>query len=98
MTEAEAWKEIHNKMNEPAVEIDKALSSQTLVYDEDLLEIVLLCQAALAQDSPYDKVYYIEQVMNHAFGYITRDQRRRVDEYLANKDYLPPTEIIIDTH
>ncbi len=79
-------------------EIDSALNPQTLVYDEDLLEIVYLCNGALAQDSPYDKTYYLEQIMNRSFAYLTRDHRRKVEDYLANKDYLPPMEIIIDTH
>jgi|ETN02SMinimDraft_4_1059925.scaffolds.fasta_scaffold03539_10 hypothetical protein len=78
--------------------LDEAFNPQTLVYDIDLLEIVFLCNGALAQDSPYDKVYYLEQIMNRAFAYLTRDQRNQVEEYLANKDYLPPMEIIIDTH
>jgi len=64
-------------------EIDSALNPQTLVYDEDLLEIVYLCNGALAQDSPYDKTYYLEQIMNRSFAYLTRDHRRKVEDYLG---------------
>ena len=62
---------------------------------EDLFEIVLLCHAALAQDSPNTKEYYINQILNYSFGHITPAQRKELEEYLADKKYLPPVDITI---
>ena len=38
------------------------------VFKEDVLEICLQCHAALAQDSPEPPTYYINQILNLAFG------------------------------
>ena len=62
---------------------------------DDFFEIVLLCHAALAQDSPNTKEYYINQILNYSFGHITRAQRKKLEEYLADKKYLPPVDITI---
>ena len=64
------------------------------MYSEDLLEIVLLCQAALAQDSPEPPKYYINQILGYAMGPLPRGYRPRVEEYLANKEYLPPLKLV----
>ena len=37
--------------------------SMTLVFDDDLLEAVCLCHAALAQDSPEDERFYLNQIL-----------------------------------
>ena len=60
------------------------------VFTEDVLEIVLQCHAALAQDSPEPPTYYINQILNLAFGYLPVSMRPQIDEYLAEKKYLPP--------
>ena len=60
----------------------------------DLLEIVLLCQAALAQDSPEPPRYYINQILGYAMGPLPRGYRPRVEKYLAEKEYLPPLKLI----
>ena len=60
------------------------------VFTEDILEIVCLCHAALAQDSPEPPTYYINQILNRSFGYLPVSKRSTVDEYLAEKKYLPP--------
>ena len=65
----------------------------TQVNDLDLLDIVCLCHAALAQDSPNDPEFYLTQILNLSFGYLTSDLRAQVSEYLAEKKYLPPVEI-----
>ena len=64
------------------------------VNSEDLLEIVLLCQAALAQDSPEPPKYYINQILGYAMGPLPRGMRPRVEKYLAEKEYLPPLKLI----
>ena len=61
--------------------------------DYDLLDVVLLCHAGLAQDSPELPSHYLNQILNLTFGYLTTDQRKEVEEYLANKKYLPPLKL-----
>ena len=58
--------------------------------DYDVLDIVCLCHAALAQDSPEPPTFYINQIMNLMFAYLTQEQRQEVEVYLAEKKYLPP--------
>ena len=61
--------------------------------DYDVLDVVLLCHAALAQDSPELPTYYLNQILNIMFGYLTLDQRTEVDVYLAEKKYLPEIKL-----
>ena len=58
--------------------------------DYDILDVVLVCHAALAQDSPELPTFYINQILNLTFGYLTSEQRKEVEVYLAEKKYLPP--------
>ena len=58
--------------------------------DYDVLDVVCLCHAALAQDSPEPPTFYINQILNLMFGYLTSEQRQEVEVYLAEKKYLPP--------
>jgi len=70
---------------------DKETKSEyTTVFSADLLDAVCLCHAALAQDSPEPPLYYLNQVMNLMFGYLSTKQRQEVEVYLAEKKYLPP--------
>lgn len=61
--------------------------------DYDVLDVVCLCHAALAQDSPEVPTFYINQILNLMFGYLTPDQRQEVEVYLAEKKYLPDVKI-----
>ena len=63
--------------------------------DYDVLDVVLLCHAALAQDSPELPDFYLNQILNLTFGYLTSQQRAEVETYLAEKKYLPPVNIEI---
>ena len=63
--------------------------------DYDALDVVCLCHAALAQDSPELPEYYLNQILNITFGYLTSEQRKEVETYLAEKKYFPPVEIEI---
>ena len=72
-------------------------SDYTMVFSEDLLDTVCLCHAGLTQDAPELPSFYLNQVLNMLFGYITPKQRLLVDEYLADKKYLPPVNLILDT-
>ena len=63
--------------------------------DYDILDVVLLCHAALAQDSPEVPTFYVNQILNLMFGYLTPAQRQEVEVYLAEKKYLPDVKIEI---
>ena len=61
--------------------------------DYDVLDVVLLCHAALAQDSPKLPSVYLNEILNIMFGYLSSDQRKEVEVYLAEKKYLPPLKL-----
>ena len=63
------------------------------VPDYDVLDVVLLCHAALAQDSPELPTFYLNQILNLTFGYLNSEQRKEVEVYLAEKKYLPEIKI-----
>ena len=71
------------------------MANTALLNDYDVLDVVCLCHAALAQDSPETPEFYINQIMNVMFGYLSVTQRREVEEYLAEKKYLPEVKIDI---
>ena len=66
------------------------MAGTVLLNDYDALDVVCLCHAALAQDSPEPPTFYINQIMNVMFAYLTKEQRQEVELYLAEKKYLPP--------
>ena len=66
------------------------MSGTVIINDYDVLDVVLLCQAALAQDSPEPPTFYINQILNRCHAYLTTGQKQEVEEYLAEKKYLPP--------
>lgn len=68
-------------------------SDELKVLKWDLIDIVNLCNAALAQDSPNPPNYYINQIMSMAFGYCDKDMRIETEEFLTEKKYLPPVDI-----
>ena len=69
------------------------MAGTALLNDYDILDIVLLCHAALAQDSPEQPDFYINQILNLMFGYLSVEQRKEVEVYLAEKKYLPEVKI-----
>ena len=73
----------------------ESVPNEVKISSLDLLEIVLLCQAALAQDSPEPPKHYINQILGYAMGPLPRGYRPKVEEYLAEKKYLPPVDIQI---
>lgn len=66
------------------------------VFKYDLIDIICYCHAALAQDAPHDERHYINQILNVAFGYLPVEDRPTIDDYLADKKYLPPVNLILD--
>ena len=71
------------------------MANTALLMDYDVYDVVCLCHAALAQDSPETPTFYINQIMNLMFGYLTTAQRQEVEVYLAEKKYLPDVKIEI---
>jgi len=69
------------------------MSESVTVNDYDVLDVVCLCHAALAQDSPETPTFYINQILNLMFAYLSVEQRKEVEEYLAEKKYLPEVKI-----
>jgi len=69
------------------------MAETVLLNDYDVLYVVCLCHAALAQDSPEPPKFYINQIMNLMFGYLTTAQRQEVETFLAEKKYLPEVKI-----
>jgi len=63
------------------------------IPDYDVLDVVQLCHAALAQDSPELPTFYLNQILNLMFGHLTSEQRKEVELYLAEKKYLPEVKI-----
>jgi len=69
------------------------MANTALLNDYDVLDVVCLCHAALAQDSPETPTFYINQIMNIMFAYLSKEQRQEVEVYLAEKKYLPDVKI-----
>ena len=69
------------------------MSGTAIINDYDVLDVVCLCHAALAQDSPETPTFYINQILNLMFAYLSVEQRKEVEEYLAEKKYLPEVKI-----
>ena len=51
----------------------------------DVLDVVLLCHQALAQDSPESPEVYLNQILKIMFDYLSSDQRKEVEVYLAEQ-------------
>jgi len=60
----------------------------------------LCCDAYVAglEDAPFSQHFYLDRIKNLAYGYLPSSHKAMFEVYLDNKDYLPPTEIIIDTN
>ena len=71
------------------------MANTTLLMNDDILDVVQLCHAALAQDSPEVPSFYLNQILNLMFGYLSSNQRKEIEEYLAEKKYLPKVNIQI---
>ena len=69
------------------------MSGTILIADYEALDIVFLCHAALAQDSPELPTFYLNQILNRMFALLSSEQRAEVKVYLAEKKYLPEVKI-----
>ena len=75
--------------------MSSSTTKEIKVLEWDLIDIVNLCNAALAQDSPNPPHFYVNQIMSMAYGYCDIEMRKETEEYLAEKKYLPPVDIQI---
>jgi len=71
------------------------MANTVLLMDEDVFDVVCLCHAALAQDSPEPSTFYLNQILNLMFGYLPPAKRKEIEVYLAEKKYLPDVKIEI---
>ena len=69
------------------------MSGTILIADYEALDVVFLCHAALAQDSPEPASFYLNQILNRMFALLSTEQRAEVEVYLAEKKYLPEVKI-----
>ena len=67
------------------------------VADYDLLDIALAAHSALAQDTPQPADVYLNQILNLAVAYCTAEMRAEIEEFLAQKKYLPAVDLKIVT-
>ena len=63
------------------------------IPDYEYLDLLLLCHAALAQDSPETPTFYLNQLLSRLDAFKYPGVREIVDEYLAEKKYLPEVKI-----
>lgn len=70
-------------------------SDEVKVLKWDMIDIVNLCNAALAQDSPNPPSFYVNQIMSLSYGYCDKDMRIETEEYLTEKKYIPPVDIVL---
>ena len=61
--------------------------NQTEILEWDAIDVVCLCHAGMAQDSPEDPRFYLNQILNLTFGYSLL-KGEEVEEYLAEKSIL----------
>ena len=66
---------------------DKAIANY------DVLDVVKIAYTALQQDSPEVPSFYINQILNIMFAYLSKDERKIVETFLAEKEYLPKVKI-----
>jgi len=64
------------------------------IADWDAIDVVCLCHAGMAQDAPNPPKFYLNQILNLMFGYLSVEGRKEVEEYLAEKKYLPPLKLV----
>ena len=57
---------------------------------EDLYDIACMCHAAMAQDAPLSEREYINRILNYVWPHLSKHYKRKIETYLAEKEYLPP--------
>ena len=74
-----------------------AMSKDTVeVYAYDLFDLVCDAYVASLDDAPLATVIYLDRIKNLAYGYLPPEYHAQLDDYLDNKDYMPPSNLILD--
>ncbi len=63
----------------------------------ELVEMAMRLSAALEVDCPQEPAEYANSARNILWGYLTKDERKEVDEYITSKAYRtdPNVNLII---
>jgi hypothetical protein len=64
------------------------------IPDYELLDLVCLCHAALAQDSPELPSFYVNEILGRLDAFKYPGMREEIEVYLAEKKYLPPLKLV----
>jgi len=64
------------------------------IPDYEFFDLVCLCHAALAQDSPETPTFYINQILGRLDSFKYPGLRDQIEEYLAEKKYLPQVRLL----
>lgn len=64
------------------------------IPDYEFFDLVCLCHAALAQDSPETPTFYINQILGRLDSFKYSGMREQLEEYLAEKKYLPKVQLL----
>ena len=70
------------------------MSTNIKIPDYELLDLVCLCHAALAQDSPELPSFYINEILGRLDAFKYPGMREEIEIYLAEKKYLPPLKLV----
>ena len=66
------------------------------VDSRDLLDLVIFASVPLEEDAPAEPKVYLNSIRNYLWPLLTKDQRTRIVDYIADKEYLPPVNLILD--
>jgi len=62
----------------------------------DLQDAVNALSVSLEEDAPGEPSFYFNMVRNLLWPYLTKEMRTRNVDYIADKKYLPPVNLILD--
>ena len=66
------------------------------VDPRDLLDAVNALSVALEEDAPAEPSFYNNAARCLLWPYLSKDQKTRNVDYIADKEYLPPVNLILD--
>ena len=71
------------------------MSQQTHVKvpDYEWFDLICLCHAALAQDSPESPTFYLNQILSRLDAFKYPGLREQIEQYLAEKKYIPEIKL-----
>ena len=66
------------------------------VDSRDLLDAVNALSVSLEEDAPAESSFYNNAARCLLWPYLSKDQKTRNVDYIADKEYLPPVNLILD--